>query len=334
MKIKKLHEQYLALEHDARRLQRNVIEQIEHLLSKNGVALGVPLETRIKDWNSIGEKIERKSLQIDDVRALDDLIGIRVILLFKKDTETVCKLLKDTFDVVGDEDAGSRLGDAQFGYHSKHYIIRFPEKWGQIPTFAGLEGFRCEVQIRSLAQHIWAAASHKLQYKREISVPPPLRRTINRISALLETVDLEFDRILEERKAYVDEAVATNSPDELLNVDIIESILDELLPAENKDTDEDYDEILKNLTHFGITSAKQLRDLVTRHSKEALENDEREVASRKHSRNYLGTSKERNDLGVFYTHVGLAREVLGLQFGNSLVQKHLVDMQRKKVKRK
>jgi ppGpp synthetase/RelA/SpoT-type nucleotidyltranferase len=33
----------------------------------------------------------------------------------------------------------------------------------------GLGGLRAEVQVRTTAQHIWAAASHKLQYKHEES---------------------------------------------------------------------------------------------------------------------------------------------------------------------
>jgi ppGpp synthetase/RelA/SpoT-type nucleotidyltranferase len=72
-------------------------------------------------------------------------------------------------------------------------------------SYGALAYFRMvfELQLRTLAQHIWAVASHKLQYKREASVPVPIRRSINRVSALLEMVDLEFDRVLLEREQYV-----------------------------------------------------------------------------------------------------------------------------------
>lgn len=59
-----------------------------------------------------------------------------------------------------------------------------------------MSGLKAEVQVRTVTQHVWAAASHVLQYKQEASVPLPVRRSIYRVSALLETVDLEFERVL------------------------------------------------------------------------------------------------------------------------------------------
>lgn len=98
---------------------------------------------------------------------LDDLIGIRVILLFHRDLERIDRILRDELDVLAAEDTGSRLSETQFGYQSQHYIVRIPESWQNTPSFSGLRSLTAEVQVRTVAQHIWAAASHKLQYEQE-----------------------------------------------------------------------------------------------------------------------------------------------------------------------
>ena len=72
-----------------------------------------------------------------------------------------------------------------------------------------------------------------LQYKREAGVPPPLRRAIHRASALLETADLESERILSEKDAYR-ETLTDAGGSELLNVDLLEKILDD--SPKNPDT--------------------------------------------------------------------------------------------------
>ena len=59
-------------------------EQFEQLLFFNGLTLGVPIESRVKSWDSISEKVERQNLVLYNVCDLDDLIGLRLIMLFQK----------------------------------------------------------------------------------------------------------------------------------------------------------------------------------------------------------------------------------------------------------
>src|SRR6185437_7926382 len=140
-------------------------------------------------------------------------------------------------------------------------------------TFAALGELQIEIQVRTLAQHIWAAASHKLQYKHEQSVPPPLRRSIHRVSALLEIVDLEFERVLLERREYVGEKVAAPAGSERLNVDLVEITLGEIFPPENREDQEAYDELLDELFSMGIETVKQLREMLLRQRDKVVESD-------------------------------------------------------------
>ncbi|WP_082836585.1 RelA/SpoT domain-containing protein [Acidovorax sp. GW101-3H11] len=190
MDIESLGREYQDFSSKAERLRIAISDQLMALISENSLTLGVPIESRLKTWSSVAEKLERKQLKLQSIRELPDLVGVRVILLFSSDVGKAVGLIEQVFEVVSREDTVTRLGDSQFGYQSQHFIVRLPESWLGVPTLSGLGQLTVELQIRTLAQHIWAAASHKLQYKQEAGVPPPLRRTINRVSALLEIVDL------------------------------------------------------------------------------------------------------------------------------------------------
>lgn len=302
MTLEAIRTQYSELRERANRFSTALQHQLLTLIEANSMTLAVPLEGRVKTWDSIEEKIARKSLRLGAVLELDDLIGVRVILLFRRDLQGTDRLIRDTFQVDQSEDTSARLADSQFGYQSLHYVARFPAAWLQIPTFQEFADLRAEIQIRTVAQHIWAASSHKLQYKHEESVPEPLRRSIYRVSALLETVDLEFDRLLEERESYVQEQAASSRTDDTLNVDIVGHVLSEMLPAQNKKEPEDYADLLVDLRHFGVVTEAALRSMLEKHMNAVLREDAQDARRRR--------------LTHFYRHVGLARNSLRREVGD------------------
>ena len=238
----------------AERLRDVITTQLLELFKLHNITLGVPIESRIKDWPSISEKIERKDIHLDNIFDLQDLIGIRSILLFKRDLTLVNSLIAENFEVISSEDTGDRLGESEFGYQSQHHIVRIPKSWLSLPSLKGLNEFFIEIQVRTVAQHIWAAASHKLQYKQSAGVPPPVRRAINRVSALLETIDLEFERVLNEREEYVASSQTSALEEEALNVDNLAKILIDTLPLENIYEEENYDDLLRELTTLGVSN--------------------------------------------------------------------------------
>lgn len=320
MSLADLHSQYSDGVSRFERLRLSMLTQLGELLESNALALGVPIESRVKSWASIEEKLQRKEIDLKDVRELHDLVGVRVILLFRSDLEAAIELINRTFDVVSSEDTGERLGDSQFGYQSQHIVVRIPKAWLQVPSFFSLDDLYVELQVRTLAQHIWAAVSHKLQYKNEESVPPPIRRAINRASALLETVDLEFDRVLEARKRYVESNPETTEPDAPLNVDSLALLLTEELPENNKKDHEPYSDLLYDLSALNIDTAAQLRSIIRKHKDYALRADAQRVAER--LAEHLPKDDERRkrlESGVFYAHVGLVRTALRQEFGSDKI---------------
>lgn len=321
MDIESLRIQYQDNVGRAERLREVVVVQLSALLASNDVTLGVNLESRVKTWSSLAEKIDRKNLSLDSLFAMHDLIGVRAILLFRPDLNKVLQLVDETFEVVSLEDTANRLGDSEFGYQSQHFIVRLPKAWLSLPSLASLSDLYVELQVRTLAQHIWAAASHKLQYKQESGVPQPLRRTINRVSALLETVDLEFERVLDERQAYIQHSQTPRAATEPLNVDSLAAVLSELLPAENKKDGEPYAALLSNLTALKVRTPEQLRDILAKHAEYVRKADQERVKEIR-DRGVVEDDPEVSDRtarGVFFTHVGLTREALRAEFGDASV---------------
>lgn len=289
--------------------------QLNTLLTEADVVLGFPIQYRVKRWESIAEKLEQGGLDIASVQEMQDLAGLRLILLYKRDVETVCELIVKHFTLIRQYDTQDRLKADQFGYASRHLIVELPEGWLAVPTLKGMGGLQAEIQVRTVAQHIWAEISHKLQYKHEASVPPTLRRAIYRASALLETVDLEFERVLTERASYRADIDVTE--DEVLNVDVLEKILDDLFPEKNKDPNENYAELLDDLTHYQVATVTELRNLINKHYTSIMENEtaRAQEAIQEYRDGNLGEDPERTERGVYFTHVGLARTALKVEHG-------------------
>jgi ppGpp synthetase/RelA/SpoT-type nucleotidyltranferase len=318
--IYQLEQEYKANFIVAEQFADEISHQLNHLLENEHISLSFPIQHRVKTWISIAEKLEHKSLSLLKLTELSDLIGLRIILQFKRDVDKVCRLISSNFTVLEQYDTQERLKENEFGYSSIHFVITLPESWLAIPTLSHMQGLRAEIQVRTTAQHIWASASHLLQYKNEKSIPPSIRRTIHRVSALLETVDLEFERVLEQREVYR-EGFDHSLSSEHLNVDLLEHALDSMLPAENKDRGvEKYAELLNDLAYFDIKTLQDLRDLIGNNLEEIQKRDAaivKLIKENKKAATKFKVDPERNSRGVFYNHTGLIRDALEIEFGKN-----------------
>ncbi|HXU34437.1 MAG TPA: hypothetical protein VN851_28005 [Thermoanaerobaculia bacterium] len=314
MSIETLQSQYEACSNRAEQLRGKLEAELTRLLEHERIALGVPIGSRVKTWESIAEKLERKDWELSRLEDLDDLVGIRLILLFRSDLWSVKELISDTFEVISTKDSGERLGDKQFGYQSQHYVVRLPKSWLASPATVDPGDLRAEIQVRTLAQHTWAAASHKLQYKREKNVPPALRRAISRLSAVLETVDSELDRVVEDLRAYRNFGIPATKETEPLNVDLLAFVLGEVFPSANRKESERYSDLIQELARVGVNTVADLRALLKKRSPAAMESEHSELLRRSKERDYRTTTEERVNQGVFFSHVGLARQAIRQEY--------------------
>lgn len=161
--------------------------------------------------------------------------------------------------------------------------------------------------------------------KKKEDVPDSIIRTIYRVSALLETVDLEFARLVEQKRNYR-ESITDLANDELLNVDILEKILDEELPFQNKKESEPYADLIEDLNNFEIETLEDLRNLIQDNYDQIIENEEKrieELLSEKEKSDIYMASKHRLNEGFFFSHVGLTRQGLESEFGEDWIEYNL-----------
>ena len=315
-KLQRLHDEYLQVEPLLSRFLSVLENELSYFVQNHNVTLGVPIESRIKSWNSIRNKIDSKKLELDSVLELDDLVGIRLIMLFKQDVEKMGCILKGELNVLDSEDTGSRLDEKQFGYQSMHYVISPPNAWSGVISNMEFIKLKAECQVRSLSQHIWAVASHKLQYKNESSVPTPLRRSIHRISAVLEIVDIEFDRLMSDRKSYREEMIA-NPNTKPLDTETLKVILENKWPSDNQSEDQDVEKLLQELRHFGINASDELEDMIDENFDDVMEMEKTLLASNPNSGNSPGPDLQKQEAsGVYFTQVDLTRNAIRNKVGN------------------
>ncbi|WP_370609432.1 RelA/SpoT domain-containing protein [Citrobacter portucalensis] len=329
MTNEELKEQHAIYGSVAEMFRKVMVEQIDVILSENKLSLGVPIESRVKTLNSIIDRDNRKPLKIKTIVDLDDYVGIRLIMLFKRDVEKVISCLKEHFIILKEENKLDNLDEDKFGYQSHHYVIQPPVEWLGVPSFSNFKNMKIEVQIRTLSQHIWAAASHKLQYKKEQSVPLPLRRAINRVSALLEVVDFEFERVLFEREGYIGDVgdFKKLNMESKLDVELLQMIAESELPAKNKDEDENYDDLLSELIKNDILTVGACIDNLKAGLPSALQEDKAMVET------IINIGEDDNDedeikrakSGVFFTHVGLIRSAIANVIGPGYIRNQSLD---------
>lgn len=317
-----LSSEYSSIVEKLDRLRKALVDQLYILFEKNDIQLGFPIQHRTKSINSILDKVSSgRYTPKKSVQEVQDLVGLRIILLFKRDIDTLSSILEKTLTVRKKYDTSERLKDDQFGYSSLHYVVEIPNGWLTVPTFAGLGNIQIEVQVRTLSQHSWAEASKILQYKREGSVPKQLLRSIGRVSALLETVDLEFERLLVEREVYNStismEIVEANDKEEI-NVDVLRAITVNLLPSKNLMEGEDFESVLYELSVLGIKNTIQLKNLIDKHLNDVLV-EEREILK------LADGVEDKSELlheydeglysrGAYFSHEGLVRMALSLEY--------------------
>jgi GTP pyrophosphokinase len=172
-------------------------QKVEKILKENNIFY-VKTEARVKTLDSFKRKLEIKKQKYQNpLEDMTDILGIRIITYYREDLDAILKLLKENFKIDYKNSANKlkSLKYNEMGYLSLHYICQCKSSQKNL---YGCNDFKFEVQIRTALQHIWAQIDHQLRYKTLITIPNKVQRKLFRISAMLESIDDEFDSIKHE----------------------------------------------------------------------------------------------------------------------------------------
>jgi putative GTP pyrophosphokinase len=173
----------------------NEVKRTVEILLRNKIPIAFNTYGRLKEYESIEEKNNSKRFVIkNSITELNDLVGLRIVLLFPEYKDKVIDLLLEEFKPIIDYKKNIPVVD-KFGYSSAHLILGIKDEWLKTPHWIEHADKKIEIQVRTLSEHIWAETSHSLFYKREENIPKIITRDLYRLSALLEVVDEKLQNI-------------------------------------------------------------------------------------------------------------------------------------------
>jgi ppGpp synthetase/RelA/SpoT-type nucleotidyltranferase len=218
------------------------------------IGLWFDVSARAKEVDSLVKKLIKKPKH--DYDSLPDKVGARIVVRFRADIPHVLDVIEKTLhcDVVDDKRTG--LGIDRVGYQSVHLDgVRLQKDDPDHGTFPG-NTFWLELQVRTLAQHLWSEISHDTVYKNDDAVaglPEDIKRRVNLMAGQIEVADREFDRL--NRELPADEGMqllkvlerhyftlSSRRPDAELSLQVLRS----LAPLYNESTGE----IVQRLDRF------------------------------------------------------------------------------------
>ncbi|MBD1220647.1 hypothetical protein IDM30_16480 [Acinetobacter seifertii] len=103
----------------------------------------------------------------------------------------------------------------------------------KLPEFSVYKGLCFEIQIRTALEHAWAEIEHDRGYKLGGKLPSHLNRRFKLLSGLLESADLEFNRLTQEIEEYANglkENIANITEDFELSTIGVKTLLESKYP--------------------------------------------------------------------------------------------------------
>jgi len=148
-------------------------------------------EVRVKTWESIAEKIDRK-VQYKDAASLDhipDLIGFFIIVELGEDVEKVVRLIeKERKDLFRFSHITSLVH-----YPTRHENGKMSHHYDGVYTWND-QKFNFEIQIRSEVENLWSNIEHMSFYKNKVKSRND--RILNRLKEHSYNLLLQADDVL------------------------------------------------------------------------------------------------------------------------------------------
>lgn len=242
------------------------------LISQKISFVDVPYRPKTK--KSFLKKIEDKLTEKDySPESMTDLAGIRIITLIESDVQKVCDLVSKMFNVhqADSVNKSEKLGEEKVGYRSVHFVCDVGEEREKLPEFSAYKGLCFEIQVRTALEHAWAEIEHDRGYKLGGKLPSHLNRRFKLLSGLLESADLEFNRLTVEIEEYAKQLDVSIKKDQL-NYELTSIGLKTLLSDKYSKYIDEYsnnyhiDLAVKELNQFGIKNLKELDELINEYT--------------------------------------------------------------------
>lgn len=159
------------------------------------IGINASVSFRTKEVDSLIRKLIRKPEY--SYETLGDKAGVRVVVRYRQQVSRIVCVAQELFSCGEPDDTAERLVEDRVGYLSTHIDVMFTAKDRGATRFPS-DRYHAELQVRTLAQHLWSEMAHDTTYKSGNVVESDLKRRVNLLAGLIEVADREFSRLEEE----------------------------------------------------------------------------------------------------------------------------------------
>jgi hypothetical protein len=128
------------------------------------------------------------------------------VVRYQREVDEIVSSMPSILGCGKPDDTRQRLADEKderVGYISVHLDSWLKGEHASQSQFPKAK-YRAEVQVRTLAQHLWSEISHDTSYKSGTAIRKDLKRRIHLLAGLIEVADNEFSRIDDEMSKMPD----------------------------------------------------------------------------------------------------------------------------------
>jgi len=265
-------------------LEIEAVHTLKHEIEKTSIKIH-SIPSKIKEKDSFLNKIQLYQIE-SPFESIQDIVGLRVICLFLTDIEKIGNIIRDTFEVVKEDNKIDNSKFTSFGYMSVHFICRLGKDF-KGTRYNNICDFVFEIQVRTIAMDAWANISHYLDYKTDKDIPDELKRDFYALSGMFYVADKHFQMFFEQREENT-EAIAEvfekgkeeDINSQPINLDTLKAFLREKLPEYLQANDlSDYVEDIRSAGFKTIGEISNLFDLeiesIKAEADRQLKNDEK-----------------------------------------------------------
>lgn len=142
---------------------------------------------RLKEYDSVCKKMQKKELDLNFAQALEkinDLIGVRAVCSYVDDIYKVAELIEKQQDIRIIKTKDYIKEPKKSGYQSLHLILEVA-----MPFQNESQWIKVELQLRTAAMDYWANLDHQLRYKRGQKQVAVINEELQRCASVISELD-------------------------------------------------------------------------------------------------------------------------------------------------
>ncbi|HEX8733790.1 MAG TPA: hypothetical protein VF721_00570 [Pyrinomonadaceae bacterium] len=251
------------------RLQEEALFTLKEEIDKTEIKIH-SIPSRIKELDSFLKKISLYQIE-KPFEDINDIVGLRVICLFLTDIEKIGNVIRNTFDVVKEDNKIDNSKFASFGYLSVHFIAKLGKNF-RGTRYNNILDIPFEIQVRTIAMDAWANISHYLDYKTDKDIPEELKRDFYALSGMFYVADKHFQLFFDQRQEKneeITEIFEKGQEEDInsqpINLDTLKIFLREKLP--DYEVASDYSPLVQDLTQAGFKTIGEINSLLEKSRK-------------------------------------------------------------------